>query len=50
VGHGSLSFSERRNARAFLDDIRSVTRKFAQAIPLHQDFIDQYCSALTEVA
>ena len=30
-----------------LDDIRAVIRKCAQAMPLHQDFINLNCSALT---
>jgi tryptophan 7-halogenase len=28
-----------------LDDIRSVVRKCAEAMPLHQEFVDQHCSA-----
>jgi tryptophan halogenase len=28
-----------------LDDIRAVVRKCADAMPMHQDFIDQHCSA-----
>jgi tryptophan halogenase len=30
-----------------LDDIRAVVRKCADAMPLHQDFINQNCAALT---
>ncbi len=33
-----------------LNDIRAVTRQCAEAMPLHQDFIKQYCSALSEPA
>jgi tryptophan halogenase len=33
-----------------LDNIRSVVRKCADAMPLHQDFIDQNCSAMTTEA
>jgi len=28
-----------------LDDIRSVVRKCAEAMPLHREFVDQHCSA-----
>ena len=28
-----------------LDDIRSVVRKCAEAMPPHQEFVDQHCSA-----
>ena len=33
-----------------LDNIRSVVRKCADAMPSHQDFIDQNCSAMTTEA
>ncbi len=33
-----------------LDDIRSVVRKCAEAMPLHQEFVDQHCSASSPAA
>jgi tryptophan 7-halogenase len=39
-----------REILANLDDIRSVIRQCAEAMPEHQDFIKQNCSALTETA
>jgi tryptophan 7-halogenase len=33
-----------------LDDIRSVVRKCAEAMPLHQEFVDQHCSASSSAA
>ena len=34
-----------QQVRDNLNDIRSVIRKCAEAMPPHQDFIDQHCSA-----
>ncbi len=39
-----------QQVRDNLNDIRSVIRKCAEAMPPHQDFIDQNCSAYSETA
>jgi tryptophan halogenase len=36
---------EPATAQQHLEDIRAVTRRCAQAMPMHQEFITQYCAA-----